>query len=209
VIAGTRITEDEMTRTFMMAGLLSLLSINAPALAQADQPTGDQAKPEQTKPDPPKSPAATAHGADATFMQEASMSNLAEIEHARLAAQNASSDDVKKFGERMAADHTKANETLKTMAAEKKVTLPTELDQKHQAMQDKLAKMKANAFDKAYMAHMVTSHEQAVGRYKRESQNGKDPDVKAFAERTLPTVEEHLKMAREVSAKIAKQTVRQ
>ena len=198
-----------MTRTLLVAGLLSLISINAAVLVAAARANSGQAKPEQTKPDPPKSPAATAHGADATFMQEASMSNLAEIEHGRLAAQNAASDEVKKFGERMAADHGKANETLKTMAGEKKVTLPTALDQKHQAMQDKLAKMKADAFDKAYMSHMVTAHEQSVTRFKRESQNGKDPDVKAFAEKTLPTVEEHLKMARELNAKIAKQTVRQ
>jgi putative membrane protein len=207
VRARRRSTEDEMTRSFMVVGLLSFTLINGPVLAAADLSSSDQAKPEQTKPDPPKSPAATGQSADANFMRESSMSNLAEIEHGRLAAQNASSEDVKKFAERMVADHSKANDELKTIAATKNVTLPTELDQKHQAMQDKLAKIKAEAFDKAYMSHMVTSHEQAVGRFKRESQNGKDADVKAFAEKTLPTVEEHLKMARELSAKVAKKTV--
>ena len=59
------------------------------------------------------------------------------------------------------------------------------------------------------MSHMVTSHEQALARYKRESHNGKDPDVKAFADKTLPTVEEHLKMARDLNAKLAKQTSRE
>ena len=198
-----------MIRSFMVVGLLSFTAINAPVLADPDLATSDQAKPEQTKPEPPKSPAANTQSPDANFMRESAMSNLAEIEHGRLATQNASSDEVKKFAERMIADHSKANDELKTTAGKKNVTLPTELDQKHQAMQDKLAKVKAEAFDKAYMSHMVTAHEQAVGRFKRESQNGKDADVKAFAEKTLPTVEEHLKLARELNAKIAKQTVRQ
>ena len=103
----------------------------------------------------------------------------------------------------MVTDHGKANDELKGLASKKNVTLPTELDAKHKAMHDKLAKMKGEAFDRAYMAHMVTAHQQAVTLFERESKTGKDEDAKAWAGKTLPTLQEHLKMARSISGKTA------
>ena len=79
------------------------------------------------------------------------------------------------------------------------MTLPTELDAKHKAMQDKLSKLKGQAFDKAYMTHMVTAHKQAVTLFQQEAKSGKDAETKAFAEKTLPTLQAHLKMAQEKS----------
>jgi putative membrane protein len=142
--------------------------------------------------------------ADSVFMRTAAMDGLAEVEHGRLAAQNASAADVKQFAQRMVDDHSKANEELKGLASQKNVTLPTELDQKHRAMQDKLAKLKGAAFDRAYMSHMVMAHQQAVALFQREAKAGKDPDVKAWAAKTLPVLEEHHKSARTVSAAVGK-----
>jgi putative membrane protein len=139
---------------------------------------------------------------DGMFMREAAMSSMAEVAHGQLATKNASAETVKTFAQRMVGDHTKANEELRGLASQTKVNLPTELDQKHQAMQDKLAKMKGDAFDKAYMQHMVTAHEQAVSLFQRESKSGKDAQAKAWATKTLPVLQEHLKMAKEVSSKI-------
>ena len=121
------------------------------------------------------------------------MDGLAEVEHGRLAAQNAASADVKQFGQRMVDDHSKAGDELKGLAAQKNFTLPTELDQKHRAMQDKLAKLKGEAFDKAYMSHMLTAHQQAVTLFQSEAKSGKDADTKAWAAKTLPTLQEHYK----------------
>ena len=104
----------------------------------------------------------------------------------------------------MVDDHSKANDELKGMASQKQVTFPNELDQKHRAMQDKLAKLQDAAFDKAYMAHMVTAHQQAVALFQQEAKTGKDADVKAWAGKTLPTLQEHLKMARAANATAAK-----
>ena len=144
-----------------------------------------------------------AAAADAMFIRTAGMDGMAEVEHGRLAAQNATHDEVKQFGQRMVDDHGKANDELKGLASKKKVTLPTELDAKHKAMHDKLSKMKGDAFDKFYMSHMVTAHQQAVGLFSKESKGGKDADVKAWAGKTLPTLQEHLKMARGINAKVA------
>jgi putative membrane protein len=141
--------------------------------------------------------------ADAMFIRTAAMDGMAEVEHGRLAAQNATHDEVKQFGQRMVDDHGKAGDELKTLASQKNVTLPTELDAKHKAMQDKLAKMKGDAFDRAYMAHMVTAHQQAVALFTKESTSGKDADAKAWAGKTLPTLQEHLKMAKSANAKVA------
>ena len=152
---------------------------------------GIQDKPAATKP----------ASADSTFMRTAAMDGMAEVEHGRLAAQNADSSDVKQFAQRMVDDHGKANDELKSLASQKNVTLPAELDAKHKAMQAKLSKMKGAAFDRAYMEHMTAAHKQAVALFQREAKTGKDTETKAFAEKTLPTLQEHLKMAQDVAAK--------
>jgi putative membrane protein len=143
-------------------------------------------------------------GADSAFMKTAAMDGMAEVELGRLAMQNAESSDVKQFAQRMVDDHGKANGELKSLAAQKNVTLPTELDAKHKAMHDKLSKMSGAAFDTAYMSHMVTDHKEAVALFQREAKSGTDADTKAFAEKTLPTLREHMKMAQDVSAKTKK-----
>jgi putative membrane protein len=139
--------------------------------------------------------------ADRTFMTTAAIDGMAEVEHGKLAAQNAASSAVKQFGQRMVDDHGKANAELKSLASQKNVTLPTSLGAQHKAMQDKLSKLNGPAFDSAYMAHMVAAHKEAVALFQREAKTGKDAETKAFAEETLPTLQEHLKMAQDLSAK--------
>jgi putative membrane protein len=129
------------------------------------------------------------------------MGGMAEVEHGRLAQQNAASNDVKQFGQRMVNDHGKAGDELKNLATRKQITLPTALDEKHRAKQNELAALKGSAFDRAYMAHMVMAHEETVATFQKEIKDGRDADVKAWAQKTLPTVEEHLKLARQLNAK--------
>ena len=147
--------------------------------------------PAATKPRPGEKPAS----ADAPFIGTAAMDGLAEIEHGRLAARNASSPAVKQFAARMVDDHSKAGEELKKLAAQKEVTLATRLDDQHRSMQGKLAGLKGAAFDKAYVDHMVAAHLKAVALFQQQAKDGQDPDVKAWAAKTLPTLQEHLKMA--------------
>jgi putative membrane protein len=145
-----------------------------------------------------------AESPDAMFMRTASQSSLAEIAHGQLASKNASSDEVRKFGQRMVEDHTKANSELKALASKKQTTLPAELDQKHQVMQEKLAKMKGEEFDRAYMQHMVAAHTDAVKLFEQQSKNGKDAETREWAAKTLPVVQEHLKLATTINAKVGK-----
>jgi putative membrane protein len=182
--------------TFACVVCAAALGAQTPSSAGQVPATSGEAKPQGAK------PAGSSAAADATFIRTAAMAGMAEVEHGRLAATNATHDEVKQFGQRMTDDHGKALDELKGLASQKAVTLPTELDAKHKAMQDKLSKMKGAAFDRAYMAHMVSAHQQAVALFQKEASGGKDADAKAWAAKTLPTVQEHLKMARSIHAKV-------
>ena len=141
---------------------------------------------------------------DKAFVKEAAIGGMAEVELGTLAKEKASSPDVKQFGDRMVTDHSKANDELKQWAQQKNVTLPTEVDAKSKATHDRLAKLSGDAFDKAYMADMVSDHIKDVAAFKRESTGAKDPDLKAWAGKTLPTLQDHLKQAKDVQAKVGK-----
>ena len=140
--------------------------------------------------------------ADRNFVMKAARGGLAEVEFGRLAAEKASNPDVKQFGQKMVDDHSKANDELKTIAQQKGIDLPTDLDAKDKATRDHLAKLSGDAFDRAYMRDMVKDHKTDVSEFRKESQSGKDADIKAFAGKTLPTLEEHLKMAQDDHAKV-------
>jgi putative membrane protein len=122
-----------------------------------------------------------------------------------LAQQNGSSDTVKQFGKQMVEDHSRINDDLKSLATSKGVPVPTSLDAKSQATKDRLSKLSGTEFDRAYMQDMVTDHQQDVAEFRRMSARATDPDVKAFASKNLPTLEEHLKLARTGLADVRKQ----
>lgn len=136
---------------------------------------------------------------DQKFVREAAQGGLAEVELGKLAAEKASSDQVKKFGQRMADDHSKANDELKELASKNGIQLPTDLDSKDKALKDRLSKMSGSDFDKAYMQSMVKDHKKDVADFRKESTSGSNNDVKQFATQTLPTLEEHLKQAQSIS----------
>jgi len=133
------------------------------------------------------------------FMDEAALSNMAEVDLGKLAQQNAESSEVKAFGERMITDHTKADDELKQVAAQQQVNLPPGLDSKFEVTRARLAKLHGHAFDEAYMRDMVTDHKKDVAEFKRESDTLKDPAVKKWAEETLPVLESHLQLAEKVA----------
>jgi putative membrane protein len=144
--------------------------------------------------------------ADQNFVKKAAEGGMAEVELGNLAKEKASSSEVKQFGERMVTDHSKANEQLKSIASEKGVTLPTTLDAKDQATKERLSKLSGEQFDRAYMNDMVKDHTKDVSEFKKESTSAKDPDIKSFASQTLPTLEDHLKEARQIAPKVKQET---
>ena len=136
---------------------------------------------------------------DHSFIMKAAEGGLAEVELGKLAADKGSSEQVKQFGQKMVDDHGKANDELKTLAQNKNITLPTDLNSKDKATKEKLEKLSGAEFDRAYMQAMVKDHNTDVSEFRKESNSGKDPDVKAFAAKTLPTLESHLKLAQDDS----------
>jgi putative membrane protein len=135
---------------------------------------------------------------DEQFAKKAAQGGLAEVKMGELAQQKGTNEAVKKFGQRMAEDHTKAGEELKQAAMKENITLPTDLDTKDQATYDALSKLSGPAFDRAYARDMVKDHEQDIAEFKREANSGKNESIKNFAAQTLPTLEDHLKEAREM-----------
>jgi len=169
---------------------------NQPASGQyGNKPTTD------TKPTiKADSPPATA---DHHFVMDVAMDGMAEVELGQLAQQRAESSEVKQFAQRMIDDHGKANDEVKSLASSKNITLLTGVDAKHKATHDRLAKLSGAAFERAYMQTMVTGHQNAVKAFRQESSTGKDADIKAFAAKTLPTIEDHLKAAQNANKVVA------
>ena len=133
---------------------------------------------------------------DREFLMDVAMDGLMEVELGRIAAQQGSSDAIKQFGQRMVDDHSKANTELTTLASSKGITLPTSIDDKHRGEITKLSAMSGADFDRAYAKMMLKAHEKDVSEFEKESNRGGDADIKAFAAKTLPTLQEHLQMAR-------------
>jgi putative membrane protein len=140
---------------------------------------------------------------DSKFVMTAAQGGLLEVRLGELASDNAASPDVKAFGKRMVEDHSKANQDLMKIAEKKAIPVRQELNRKHQALFDQLKELKGAEFDRSYMRHMVKDHEEDAKEFDQEARGGQDPDVKAFAARTLPTIKEHLEMARKISGKLS------
>jgi len=136
-----------------------------------------------------------------SFAKDAAEGGMAEVKMGQLAEKNAKDPEVKKFGQMMVTDHTKANDELKALAAKKNYQLPNDIGS-NQSTYDKLSKLTGADFDKEYVEDMVSDHETDVKDFQREAENGTDPDVKAFAAKTLPTLQKHLDAIKAIQAKM-------
>jgi len=137
------------------------------------------------------------------FMKNAADGGLAEVELGKQAVKNAQDPEVKKFGQMMIDDHTKANNELKALAAKKNVTLPTDMGS-YKGDVDDMSKLKGADFDKEYVDHMVDDHEDDVAAFEKQANSGADPDVKAFAAKCLPVLKKHLDAIKAIQAKMKK-----
>jgi putative membrane protein len=138
--------------------------------------------------------------AERKFVMDAAEGGMAEVELGKLAKDKGSSEGVKQFGQRMVDDHGKANDELKKIASSKSITLPDAPAAKHKATMDRLSKLSGADFDRAYIKEMVKDHEQDVKEFQHESQSGSDSDIKEFAAKTLPTLQDHLKQIKELES---------
>jgi putative membrane protein len=137
---------------------------------------------------------------DQQFVSKAARDGMAEVRLGQMATQQAASPAVQQFAQRMVSDHAKANQELMAITQGKQnLTVPTEMDTKHQETAESLAKLHGADFDRAYMRHMVTDHEKAVQLFSKEAEEGHDADLKAFAAKTLPVLRDHLQMAQNLA----------
>ncbi len=139
--------------------------------------------------------------ADQSFVREAADGNVTEVELGKLAQEKGSSDAVKDFGKRMVTDHSKANDELKNVAAQEQIGLPSGTPRQCKKAKDQLSKLTGAEFDRAYAQMMVKDHKEDVRLFEREARMGKTAAVKDWAKNTLPTLQEHLKLAEQMEAK--------
>jgi putative membrane protein len=139
---------------------------------------------------------------DKTFVKQAAPGGLAEVELSKM-AQKSLNADVKSFADRMILDHTAANEQLSSLATGLGVEMPKTIASEHQRMREKLATLHGKSFDAQYMRDMVEDHNKAVKLFQQEERTGHNPALKEFAQKTLPTLEEHQKMALDMSHRLS------
>ena len=139
---------------------------------------------------------------DAGFYKNATGANVSEIELSQLALKQASSAKVKQFAQHMVDDHTKANEKLEGLRnGDKGYSTTTDPAPDDQKDLNALKMLNGKDFDREYAKVMVAGHEKAVAIYEVEAEKGSNPDMKAFAKQTLPTIKQHLKMAKALPTK--------
>src|SRR6202040_1197628 len=174
-------------------GALCLATTSSALNAYPPLRTGANAAAPKATPSPAKGAAKAASklsAADKTFMMNAGKGGQMEVEWGKLAAQNGQNADVKKFGNRMVTDHSKANNELMALATEEGVKLPA-------------AKISGKwKSDKDYIDMMVKDHEQDLAEFQAEAQNGTDPDLKKFADKYSKVVKKHLDLAKQTQGKM-------
>lgn len=176
------------------AGGLTLAGSTVASYAQTQTASGQTG---QTTATP--SGGAALSAADKKFVMDAAIGGMAEVEAGRLASQKGATDGVKQFGQQMVDEHTKANDELKQIASGKGAMPPADLDAKHKAMQAKLDKLSGAAFDSEYVKGQIKGHEEMLAVLDREIKSGSDAELKAYAEKMKPAVQEHLTKARSMS----------
>lgn len=146
--------------------------------------------------------AADLSSSDQIFAKKAAQGGMAEVQLGQLAVSKASNQKVKDFGQRMVDDHTKANDKLKSIAGNDSINLPQNLSPKDQALMNRLSNLSGSAFDKAYMSAMVKDHETDISLFQHEANGGTAGDLKSFASETLPTLQEHLSLAKDAASSV-------
>lgn len=140
--------------------------------------------------------------ADRGMMKDLAEANIAEIETGKLAQQKGASSQVKEFGKRMVDDHSKSLEELRDIASKKGVELPNDTDLKHKASAKVLERLDGDKFDKQYMSMVgVSDHKRTHEMLQKVQNKATDPDLKAYAAKTIPVVHGHLESAQQLAGK--------
>jgi putative membrane protein len=139
---------------------------------------------------------------DYQFLVQAARIDLGEVQLGELAQKQSASEAVRGFGEHMINDHSKANMGLKEIATQKGATVPTQLSSAQNSMLQHLGGLSGAQFDKAYAQDMFKGHTHAVKAFATAAKDLSDTDLRAWAQTTLPLLQEHLRMARKMEVAV-------
>ena len=139
------------------------------------------------------------------FVRTVAASDKAEIKIACLALQKSTNADVKAFAQRLVDDHSRSSEQLKSTVQPSGIQVTDEISTEGRASVERLSQLSGAEFDRAFADHMVKDHEKAISEFEQASTSLEDPGLKAFAQQTLPTLQEHLQTARDLQQKVGAQ----
>ena len=146
--------------------------------------------------EPYKMPAITEMKAASTFAHDAANAGIMEVEAAKIARKNTSNSDIKSFAKMIQRDHIRANNELRSICSKKNITIPVALIGDEKSHMIAMKNMKGKDIDIHYIDMMVADHQKAIDEYTYASKNLTDPELKAFATRTLPALQRHLDKAK-------------
>jgi putative membrane protein len=140
---------------------------------------------------------------DAGFVEHAAHDSAAEIELGALAREKASDPAVRDYGDRLVRDHRTAGVELQALAARKGWQVPAQPDPQHAATRDRLAGLSGGEFDRRFTEEMVKDHQKAISDFERAAQTANDPDLRDWAQKTLPVLREHQRIAQDLSQRLS------
>jgi putative membrane protein len=147
------------------------------------------------------SASAALSSADREFAMKAASGGLAEVQAAQLAEQRATSPQIKQFAQRMITDHSAANTELQQIAKQANIALPSQPAGKDAAEGQQLRGLNGGTFDRAYAQGQLRDHHETVELFQKEASSGEDQALRAFAQKTLPILQQHLQMVEALNAK--------
>jgi putative membrane protein len=196
--------------SLLLAGLLAVgCSSNTEKAATADnnsQPGPASSSASNSGSNSSASSNTSSSNPDQQFINDAAKGNRAEIELAKIVVSKAKSPDVKKFAQMMVDDHTKALNELKQVAQKENITLPDGIPEDAQSLKTKLDSENGKQLEKDYMDGMVQDHQKDVQEFQDAKDKLQDPNVKKWADKTLPVLQKHLKRAQQVDEKVGGET---
>jgi putative membrane protein len=140
--------------------------------------------------------------ADQSFITTAAEANLAEIETAKMVEGKSTDPSVKDFANRLVTDHTQASQTLATLAEMTGTKLPAEPSVAERGQKDELQKLSGAKLDESYLNDELRGHKQVISRFEQEIEHGRDKSVKNYAEQTLPTLQDHIRIGEDIAGKM-------
>jgi putative membrane protein len=140
---------------------------------------------------------------DYKFATDAIQGGNMEINLGQIAAQKGADQSVRDFGTRMVQDHQKANQELNELLHQRGATVPADSDKKADKMTEHLQTLSGSEFDQTYIKHMISDHKTVIKAFQKEADKGDDTDLKNWAAKTLPTIQEHLRLAENAQAAIS------